>query len=56
MQSSAATPGFPLAVKLLLLALAGALGTLARYGAGVLVERHATGFFPWPTFTVNMLG
>lgn len=42
--------------KLLLLAFAGALGTLARYGTGLLVERHATGFFPWPTFTVNMIG
>ena len=45
-----------MAVKLLLLALAGALGTLSLDGTGVLVERHATGFFPWPTFTVNMLG
>jgi len=38
------------------LATAGALGTLARYGTGLLVERHATGFFPWPTLTVNMIG
>ena len=45
-----------MAVKLLLLALAGALGTLARYGTGVLVERHATGYFPWPAFAVNMIG
>ncbi len=45
-----------MAVKLLLLALAGALGTLARYGTGVLVERHATGYFPWPTLAVNMIG
>jgi len=42
--------------KILLLALAGALGTLARYGTGVLVERHATGIFPWPTLIVNMIG
>lgn len=42
--------------KILLLALAGALGTLARYGTGVLVERHATGIFPWPTLIVNMVG
>ena len=45
-----------MAVKLLWLALAGALGTLARYGTGVLVQRHATGYFPWPTFAVNMAG
>ncbi len=45
-----------MALKLLLLATAGALGTLARYGTGLLVERHATGFFPWPTLTVNMIG
>ena len=42
--------------KLGLLALAGALGTLARYGTVVFVERHATGAFPWPVFTVNMIG
>lgn len=42
--------------KLLLLVIAGGLGTLARYGAGVWVERHATGVFPWPTFAVNMVG
>lgn len=36
--------------------MAGALGTLARYGTGVLVERHAVGIFPWPTFAVNMIG
>lgn len=42
--------------KLLLIGLAGALGTLARYGTGLLVERHAVGSFPWPIFTVNMIG
>lgn len=42
--------------KLLFLAIAGALGTLARYGAGVIIERHAVGLFPWPTFVVNMVG
>lgn len=42
--------------KLFLLAAAGALGTLARYGCGVLVERHVTGVFPWPTLFVNMAG
>lgn len=46
--------GLPL--KLLLLGVAGGLGSLARYGTGVLVERHATGIFPWPTFIVNMTG
>jgi len=45
-----------LALKLLLLATAGALGTLARFGTGLLVERYATGIFPWPTLTVNMIG
>ena len=45
-----------MSARLLLLALAGALGTLSRYGAGLLVERHATGTFPWPTVIVNLLG
>lgn len=44
------------APKLVLLAVAGGLGTLARYGVGTFVERHATGVFPWPTFVVNMAG
>jgi CrcB protein len=42
--------------KILLLAFAGALGTLARYGLALFVHRfNATGF-PWETFAVNMLG
>ena len=43
-------------LKILLPALAGTLGTLTRYGTGVLVQRRATGYFPWPTFAVNMAG
>jgi CrcB protein len=42
--------------KLLLLALAGALGTLARYGLGGLVQRWCGAGFPWGTLVVNMLG
>jgi len=42
--------------KLALLALAGALGTLARYGAAGLVQRiHGTSF-PWGTLVVNLTG
>ena len=42
--------------KLLLLALAGALGTLARYGAAGIVQRiHGTSF-PWGTLAVNLTG
>ncbi len=46
----------PLSYKLLLLGLAGGVGGLARFGMGSLVERHATGVFPWPTLIVNMAG
>lgn len=42
--------------KLLLLALAGALGTLSRYGLSSLVHRFNTSAFPLETFAVNMLG
>ncbi|MFW6132518.1 MAG: fluoride efflux transporter FluC [Planctomycetota bacterium] len=42
--------------KLLLIALAGGLGTLARYGLGGLVQRWAGAGFPWGTAAVNMLG
>ena len=41
--------------RLLWLAVAGALGTLARYGVGVCVPR-VEGGFPWPTLTVNCVG
>lgn len=43
-------------MKLLLLALAGALGTLLRYGVSSLVQRHAGLNFPWGTMAVNMIG
>jgi fluoride exporter len=42
--------------KLLLIAVAGALGTLARYGLGGLVQQHAGKVFPWGTVVVNLLG
>ena len=42
--------------KILLIALAGSLGTLARYGLGGLVHRLVPWPFPWGTLTVNILG
>lgn len=42
--------------KLLLIGAAGALGALARYGLGGLVQRYSGVTFPWGTFVVNMLG
>ncbi|HKK20885.1 MAG TPA: CrcB family protein [candidate division Zixibacteria bacterium] len=42
--------------KLLLLALAGAVGTLTRYGIAGLVQRIAGASFPWGTMTVNICG
>lgn len=39
-----------------LLALAGALGTLCRYGASGIVQKLAGAGFPWGTFFVNALG
>ncbi len=41
----------PLAV-----ALAGAIGAVARYGLDGLVARRAPGAFPWGTFTINVSG
>ena len=40
----------------LLIALGGALGTVARYGLGGLVAQHAGGVFPWNTLAVNVAG
>jgi len=42
--------------KLAWLAGAGALGTLARYGVGGVVQRAFGGAFPWGTLVVNALG
>jgi CrcB protein len=43
-------------MKLVWLAAAGALGTLARYGLTGLVHRVDGVSFPWGTLTVNVLG
>ena len=42
--------------KLFWLALAGALGTLTRYGVAGAVQRAAGGEFPWGTMAVNLFG
>ena len=38
------------------IAVAGALGALARYGLEGAVSRRSPGAFPWGTFVVNMTG
>ena len=38
------------------LAVAGAVGTLARYGLAGLVQKYAGAGFPWGTLAVNALG
>lgn len=43
-------------LKLLGLAVAGALGTLARYGLAGWVQRLGGASFPWGTLAVNALG
>lgn len=43
-------------IKLTWIALAGALGTLARYGLGGLMHRLLPAAFPWGTLAVNLLG
>jgi CrcB protein len=42
--------------KLAWLSLAGALGTLARYGLAGWVHRIDGSSFPWGTVTVNLIG
>lgn len=42
--------------KLLLIALAGSVGTLARYGLGGFIQERTSGVFPWGTVAVNLLG
>ena len=42
--------------KLLAIALAGAAGTLCRYGLGNLITRLAGEGFPWGTLVANVVG
>ncbi len=42
--------------RVVLIGLAGALGTLARYGLGGMVQRLSGGGLPWGTLFVNVLG
>ncbi len=42
--------------KLLLLALAGALGTISRYALAGLVQEAGGASFPWGTLAVNLAG
>ena len=42
--------------KLLWIALAGAIGTLARYWFGGFVQGFSTKMFPWGTVAVNLTG
>jgi fluoride exporter len=42
--------------KLAWLAAAGALGTLARYGVGGVVQRALGEAFPWGTLVINAVG
>jgi CrcB protein len=44
---------FPL---VLMVAVAGAAGSLLRWGMAVVVQRAAGGGFPWGTYCVNILG
>jgi len=41
---------------MLLVALGGAVGSVARYGAGVAAARWFGLAFPWGTLTVNIIG
>lgn len=45
-----------MASRLALIALAGAAGTLCRYGLSSGVQRFAGAGFPWGTWSVNALG
>jgi CrcB protein len=41
---------------LLILGLAGAIGTLARYGIGGWIQERAGTGFPWGTLVINIVG
>lgn len=54
--ASQSLPATTLLKELLLIAIAGALGTLSRYGGMGLVQRIAGASFPWGTLVVNATG
>ena len=43
-------------MNLVVIALGGAVGALARYGLSGAVHRFASPYFPWGTFVVNVAG
>ncbi|MFQ5455493.1 MAG: fluoride efflux transporter CrcB [Nitrospirota bacterium] len=43
-------------VKLLSIAIGGAVGTLLRYAVSGLTYRYVGGVFPWGTLSVNLIG
>src|SRR5438093_565509 len=43
-------------MNVLLIALGGSIGAVARYGLAGLVQRFTTPYFPFGTFVVNMVG
>ena len=43
-------------MKVAAIAVAGALGALARYGVSIAFGPTATNAFPWPTYAVNVSG
>lgn len=42
--------------KLIWIAFAGALGSLARYGVATYVQQRSDTTFPWGVFAANMIG
>ena len=45
-----------MARTLIAIAVAGALGALARYGLGAFVSKRTSDSFPWGTFVINISG
>ena len=42
--------------RIIYIGVAGALGSLARYGVATYVQRRSDTEYPWGVFTVNMIG
>ena len=62
-KNSNRTTQFPVARKtitlwkqMILLAIAGAAGTLSRYGLSSLIQKYGVGSLPWGTIAVNLIG
>lgn len=46
----------PMFLNFFIVGMGGAIGSMFRYGVGMICTKHIAGLFPWATFGMNILG